>query len=307
MSYGSCLRNVAVVACSLTTTVALGQLTAADIEALRQQGQLEGWTFTVGPNPATERSLSELCGAVEPPDWQYTAQFDPCWPQRELPAVWSWIFGGVTPVRDQGQCGSCWAFGAIAAQESAIRIRGGGSQDLSEQWLVSCTQAGDCSGGWHTTSFDYLKQNGRQDPCGGWGAVMESSFPYKAANLPCGCPYQHPYALDWWAVVGQVNQVPSVEQIKQAILDHGPVAACVYVNDAFQAYTGGVFNACQNKTVNHVVLIIGWDDSKGPNGAWRIKNSWGGLGRERLHVDHLRLLAHRLRYLLRRVGLERLQ
>lgn len=259
----------------LVTVPALGQLTAAHIEALRQQGQREGWTFEVGPNGATDRPLSQLAGAVEPLGWEAGAKFDPSLPERDFPTAWSWYYAGVTPIRDQGACGSCWAFGAIGAFECGIRIRGGGGQDLSEQWLVSCTTAGTCSGGWHTTSFEYLMPNGRQDPCGGSGAVMEASFPYKASDLPCGCPYTHPYPLHTWAVVGQPGQIASVEQIKQAVLDHGPVATCVYVNSAFQSYRRGVFNACEDQWVNHVVVIIGWDDTKGANGAWRIRNSWG--------------------------------
>jgi C1A family cysteine protease len=66
-----------------------------------------------------------------------------------------------------------------------------------------------------------------------------------------------------------------VDQIKQAIFSHGPVSACVYVNSAFQAYTGGIFNACEDEWINHVVLLVGWDDTQGTNGVWILRNSWG--------------------------------
>jgi len=255
---------------------AAAQLSQQDILALQQRGMDEGWTFMVGQNGATGYSLDDLCGLVEPADWMDHARFDPCTPEREFPPLWVWYYAAMTPIRNQGGCGSCWAFGAIGAVECGIRIRGGGSQDLSEQWLVSCTDAGSCGGGWHTTSFDYLLSDGLQDPCGHSGAVMESDFRYVAMDAPCKCPYEHPLYIDDWAVVGEPGEIASVEQIKQAVLDHGPVATCVYVNDAFQGYRRGVFNACEDHRVNHVVVITGWDDDRGANGAWRIRNSWGG-------------------------------
>lgn len=250
---------------------AWAQLTPTDIEALRERGRREGWTFTVDLNEATQYSVNQLCGAVEPPDWREKALFDETPPPRTLPSAWDWRqHNGVTPVRNQGNCGSCWAFGAIAAMESALLIRGGLNTNLSEQWLVSCTGAGTCAGGWHTAAFDYLKWQGSRDQCGNFGAVLESAFPYVAYDAPCNCPYQHPYFLNTWATTSTM-----VGSIKAAVYNYGPVAACVYVGPAFQAYNGGVFNACESGVINHVVLIVGWDDNQGANGVWIIKNSWG--------------------------------
>jgi C1A family cysteine protease len=259
------------------TGAAFAQLSPEDIERLRKRGQEEGWTFTVGANPATRRPLHELCGAVEPSDWRLDAPSDPCYPQRDLPEYFDWRdYDGCTPIKNQGGCGSCWAFGAIGAMECAIRLSDGVTEDLSEQWLVSsCTAAGSCSGGWHTTSFNYLRCSGLEDPCGDSGAVLEADFPYTASDTPCGCPYPHPYCLDSWAAVGYGWGIPSVDQIKQAILDHGPVAVCVYVNSAFGAYTGDVFNACEDQSINHVVVLVGWDDNQGSEGVWFLRNSWG--------------------------------
>ena len=108
-------------------------------------------------------------------------------------------------------------------------INDGASVDLSEQWLISCTDAGDCTGGWHYDAFAYLKENGLTDPCDDWGGVFEADFPYVALDtIPCECPYVHPYWLDDWAFVGSPSGIPSVEQLKQAILDQGPVAVAVY-------------------------------------------------------------------------------
>lgn len=273
---GWCLVALAVLVCCGVRPAA-AQLTNADIEALRRRGVQEGWTFTVGPNPATARSMEQLCGVVEPPNWRDGVQFDACEPDGGLPPTFDWRKqNGVTPVRDQGSCGSCWAFAAIGALECAIRIETGQSVDVSEQWLVStCTDAGSCDGGWHTEALNYLVSGGLTDPCGGGGGVKETDFPYQAANSYCNCPYAHPYLADSWYLVGSGYGQPSVNQIKQAIYTHGPVATVVYVSTAFQAYTGGVYNACEPKSANHAVVLVGWDDSKGRAGAWLMRNSWG--------------------------------
>jgi len=262
-------------AASLTGTT-YAQLSTDDVAALRKRAAAEGWTFTVAENDVTGIPLEQLCGLVEPPDWRRTGQFDNLPVQRDLPASFDWrTLGGCTPIRNQGGCGSCWAFSAIGAMECAIRIRDAVSTNLSEQWLVSCTAAGDCSGGWHTDALQYLRCNGLQDPCGDSGAVLETSFPYVAYNAPCNCPYEHPYCLDSWYYVGPSSGVPTVAQLKQAIWEHGPVAVGVHVNDAFQAYDTGIFNACADGALNHAVVLVGWDDNQGPAGIWFLRNSWG--------------------------------
>ena len=181
------------------------QLSDDDIAALRERGRAEGWTFTIGKNPTTEYPLHELCGLIEPEDWRLTGPFDPCSTTRSLPASFDWRddpTGGCPPARSQGGCGSCWAFSAIGAMECAIMIDEGLSVDLSEQWLISCTAAGTCGGGWHSDACQYLRYNGSEDPCGDSGAVFEDDFPYEAWDAPCGCPYSHPYALYYWVFVG---------------------------------------------------------------------------------------------------------
>jgi hypothetical protein len=254
---------------------ALAQLSKEDIEALRKQGEAEGWTFTVGENDATRRPLSELCGLIEPIGWEEGTRPGPPGPRRDLPASFDWRdHSGCTPIRNQDGCGSCWAFAAIGTIESAILINDGLSTDLSEQWLISCTSAGSCSGGWHTSAYGFLCcQASWRDPCGDCGPVLESDFPYVAWDAPCNCPYPHPYRIDDWARIG--SGIPPVDDIKQAILDYGPVSATVHVNSPFQAYSGGVFNACWDGQVNHAIVLVGWDDNQGPDGVWFLRNSWG--------------------------------
>jgi C1A family cysteine protease len=273
-SLGTC---VAIALAMLAAPAARAQLSADDIAALRAQGEREGWTFTVDANPATQYSLEQLCGVVEPPDWRTKGRFDPCTPLRDLPAHFDWreqaqVF---PPIRNQGGCGSCWAFSVIGAVEPAVAIEDQMVVDLSEQWLVSCCGLGGCSGDWPGTAVNYLLCSGAyQDYCGGYGAVMEADFPYQGWDAPCTCPYPHPYCLTSWAYVGSPWGVPAVDQLKQAIYDHGPISVCVNATGTFQGYSGGVYNACDDSGINHAVVLVGWDDNGG-NGYWYMRNSWG--------------------------------
>ena len=258
----------------LITGTAFGKsLSKADIQTLRERGGIEGWTFTVGENPATQYELEDLCGLIVPENWWVGAKFDPCTPTKDLPQAFSWCdSAGCTPVKNQGSCGSCWAFGTVGPLECNIKIRDGITIDLSEQWLVSCNQDGwDCSGGWFAHDYHEWKT----DACDGTGAVLEAEFPYVAYDAPCNCPYPHEYLIDDWAYIGSDYTIPPVSAIKQAILDYGPVSVAVYANSAMQAYTGGIFNGCATGAVNHAVVLVGWDDNQGTSGIWIMRNSWG--------------------------------
>ncbi len=252
---------------------AYGQISDSDIDALREQGKKEGWTFTVGKNSATDYSLDNLCGLVPPPDWERTAQYNPFTEKRDLPASYDWRdYGGLPPVRNQGGCGSCWAFATVGLLECNIKIKDGVTVNLSEQYLVSCnTNEWGCSGGWWAHAYHQWKR----DACDDVGAVPESDFPYAASDLSCNCPYTHPYLIDSWLYIGGQNSIPPVDAMKQAIMDYGPICVAVVANSAMQAYNGGVFNQSAGGVVNHGVVLVGWDDNQGDSGIWIMRNSWG--------------------------------
>ncbi len=258
--------------------------TKEEISALQRQSKLERWSFTVGETSASKRSIDELCGLDEPEEWWVNADFDQIVPMDTLPSKFDWrdeVEGGLPPIKDQGKCGSCWAFATVGPLECNIKIRDKITVDLSEQWLVSCNQETvpkpwGCGGGWW--AHDYFLNSGKKDPCGDSGAVFESNFPYKARDEPCICPYQHDYYIEKCAYVGIKNAVPSVDNIKQAIFDYGPVTAAVCAGGYFMIYTGGIFDIesnCWPKDVNHGVVLVGWDDNQGKNGVWFLRNSWG--------------------------------
>jgi C1A family cysteine protease len=254
----------------------LAQLDRAKIAEMQKQASSEGWTFEVGENDATKYSLDQLCGLKEPEGWRSRANFNEMTATSSsavLPSAFDWrTYNGCTPIRNQGGCGSCWAFATVGALECAIKIREGSSVDLSEQWLLSCNQAGwSCGGGWYAHSYHGLLADG----CNGTGAVLESDFSYDAWETPCACPYPHHYVIDSWAYIGGNNSVTGVEAMKRAILEYGPISVSVYASDYFQAYRNGIFSYSTNGTINHSVVLVGWDDSQGSNGIWIMRNSWG--------------------------------
>ena len=259
---------------------AFAQLTDEDLAKLRKRGEKEGWTFTVGHSEVSSYSLDRLCGSVTPSEWPADMKIDTTPASKALPSAFDWRdYDCCPPIRNQGGCGSCWAFAAMGVVESVLQLFHGVSTDLSEQWLVSCTTAGNCAQGGHASgAYRHMHCGNYQgiDACGQNGAVLESDFPYVAWDAPCnGCPYPRPYRITSWSIVSTLRDIPPVSRIKQAIMDHGPVSVSVYANSAFHGYDSGVFNACEDQPNNHAVVLVGWDDTQGSNGVWIMRNSWG--------------------------------
>jgi inhibitor of cysteine peptidase len=194
--------------------------------------------------------------------------------QQELPPAFNWCdLGGCTPVKDQGLCGSCWAFATAGPLELNIMIKEGVADDLSEQYLVSCnTDSWGCNGGWWAHDYHWWKVPQGED---GAGAVREFAFPYVARDDPCRPPHPHEYQIESWQYVEGEWTVAAVIDIKRAIYEDGPVAAAVCVNSAFQTYASGVFEGPGCSLVNHAVVLVGWDDDQGEGGVWYLRNSWG--------------------------------
>jgi len=192
-----------------------------------------------------------------------------------LPTSFNWCNqNGCTPIRDQGNCGSCWAFGTVGPLESNILIKDGLSKDLAEQYLVSCNTDGwGCNGGWWAHDY-HLSKIPPGEPAA--GAVYEADFPYQASDVPCNPPHPHHEKITSWAYVGNDSSVPPTADIKQAIYTYGPVAAAVCAGPSFQAYSGGIFQTNESSYcsggVNHAIVLVGWDDT---GGYWILRNSWG--------------------------------
>lgn len=239
----------------------------AKVEAMRAEIEANGYSFTVGINPAVQYDLEQLCSLRHDLPLPKMHLRDALYGIKDIarPASLPSSFTGVaTSVKNQGSCGSCWAFAACGLLEHMILKKDNVEVDLSEQQLVSCNPWGwGCNGG-------YWPNDMLVDP----GCMMESCFPYTATDAPCNETCPTPYQAQSWAFVTEDWVVPPTEDIKLAIYTYGSVQAGVYVDSWFQFYTGGVLDRCKRnpKWTNHAIILVGWDDAKG---AWLLKNSWG--------------------------------
>ncbi len=257
----------------MLTTASFAAPTGADrISALEAQGKAEGWTFTMKYHPVMDRSFTNATGLKLRPDWREHGTFVAPDLHDTPPAAFDWREkAGLTPVKDQGQCGSCWAFGSVASLENAIKIFDDKTVNLSEQDLVSCDKdAMGCSGG--DFSLDYLTKP---------GDALDADFPYEASNLSCKSGLKRPYQFKSWAFVGAKTGTPTNEQIKAAIMQYGVVTTVIDATNSFMSYHSGVFNHCKTEgpdQANHMVAIVGWNEA---GGYWIGRNSWGdswGMG-----------------------------
>jgi len=179
--------------------------------------------------------------------------------------VFDWRdLNGVTPVKAQGNCGSCWDFAAVGSFESAILIADDEELDLSEQQVLSCNTGGSsCDGGWMEDAYNLFMD---------YGAIDESCMPYEADDtVPCTQEQYDPLAY----MIGYEDIPNNVAIIKNSLLS-GPLSTTFTVYDDFFSYNGGCYEHEDTAPINHAVVIIGWDDAMCDGyGAWIVKNSWG--------------------------------
>jgi putative hemolysin len=198
----------------------------------------------------------------------------------------------MTPVKNQGMCGSCWAFSAVGVAEAVTKI---GLQDhtmnpdLSEQYLVTdcASNVGDCAGGYKGAALTYIMDYGVPD---------ESCLPYHDGDSPTGCStvsgacdctactycgsnecsdYRcSDRCGDWYSRLSSLENVQSLsgasrDEIKEALVTHGPIAVSMYMGGSFD---NGVYRCSSATSTNHAVVIVGYDDA---GGYWIVRNSWG--------------------------------
>ncbi|KAH7717885.1 cathepsin L-like protein [Aphelenchoides avenae] len=168
--------------------------------------------------------------------------------------TYSWV----SSVKNQGQCGACWAFATAALVESAYLRKYNANYDLAEQQLVDCV-AGTygCSGGWVNNSMGYVMSK---------GITYESYYPYLAYKSTCRQPSSGFAAVTWFKINYESD-------IPYYLYNYGAVAFMFSVPSSFQHYAGGVFDVsdCSTNLVGkHEITIIGYSSSY-----WIAKNSWG--------------------------------
>lgn len=179
----------------------------------------------------------------------------------------------VTPVKNQGHCGSCWTFSSTGCLESAWAVHHGELLQLSEQQLVDCAGQYDnhgCSGGLPSHAFEYVAANGGMD--------SEDGYPYEAKEEgKCAYDASIKTNLD---VKGSFNITQGDEDaIYQAVAFLNPVSIAYQVVGDFRNYAGGVYISDECKSgptdVNHAVLVVGYGTDENNVDYWIIKNSWG--------------------------------
>jgi C1A family cysteine protease len=180
----------------------------------------------------------------------------------------NWVnAGAVTPVKDQGSCGSCWSFSTTGAMEGQHQISTGKLLSLSEEQFVQCsTLNAGCNGG----SFDLAWLYAESHP-----VELESSYPYTSGNGVTGsCSYNKANGVVDVTSYSNVK-ADNVSQMKAAVTSH-PVSVAIEADKAvFQAYTSGVLDSTKCGTsLDHAVLVVGYGTESGED-YWLVKNSWG--------------------------------
>ncbi|WP_243438847.1 C1 family peptidase [Fundidesulfovibrio soli] len=269
------------------------------LETLREKIRLNGYDFTVGETwvyalPEAAKKNLRTRGAIpsSPPKTPAPrlTSLDAAAPLA-LPASFDWRDKGgksyIGPIRNQGDCGSCYAFAAAATAEGAYNVAtgrtGANCADFSEQFIAFClgtygpysSHFNGCDG----ADYDYAELLALTQV----GVARESALPYTGVP-PSGCD-RSAYAVIRFKGWGRVA-CSDIDAIKAAIMANGPVDAAVNVTSAFDAYNGGVYQDdqagcpgydCAYTTTNHAITLVGWNDNgdAANNGYWILRNSWG--------------------------------
>ena len=233
---------------------------------------IEAWnadetnTSTVGINQFTDRTDAEM-KKMNGYKHVETAKNYTVFDDSNLEATVDWrTKGAVTPVKNQGQCGSCWAFSTTGAVEGADFITTGTLTSLSEQQLVDCSGSfGNmgCNGGLMDNAFKYIMKSSLE---------TESDYPYTARDGTC----KYVATKGVGKVTGYSDVTPNSPSQLQAAVAKGPTSVAIEADQmVFQGYTGGFITKGCGTNLDHGVLAVGYGTDATAGDYFIVKNSWG--------------------------------
>lgn len=232
-------------------------------------------TFTMGVNEYSDMSANEFSRTMNGLRYNSSASrfakpfLDTDCDVDSLPTSVDWRTKGfVTPVKNQGQCGSCYAFSSTGSLEGQMFKKTGKLVSLSEKNIIDCSRKEGnegCNGGTMDNSFLYIKNNK--------GIDTEGSYPYHAFAGKCRFKKENVGGEDVAAV-----DLPRTEKcLQKAVATIGPISVGIYASPRFEGYRDGIFRdtACLKTNPNHGVLVVGYGTTKRGVDYWLVKNSWG--------------------------------
>jgi len=246
---------------------------ASNLDSIQQLNEEGGAQF--GINKFADLTSAEFraiyLGSIPPLDTNEEKELLEL-PQVTAPDTFSWVpTGKLTPVKNQAQCGSCWAFSATENIESVWMIAKNITSDdfkpLAPQQIVDCDKTdGGCNGGWPRKAMQYVISAGGQD--------TEASYPYKAVNQACHfIPASVETKITSWKYI---TQSKSEDDMKTAVATVSPLSICVDASK-WQFYSGGIMTStqCGGTSLDHCVQLVGYDTSSAASPYWNVRNSWG--------------------------------